>query len=133
MLDEGTSQELIQGTSRIVAAYIGNHAVDRGDIPTLIDEIHTKLLNLHATNDTDAISRVPAVPISESVTEEHIVCLEDGLKFKMLKKHLATKYNLSPEEYRKKWNLPPEYPMVAPNYAARRQELARASGLGRNK
>ncbi len=76
---------------------------------------------------------MPAVPVEDSITPDHIICLEDGKAFKMLKKHLKTKYDLSPEEYRAKWGLPMDYPMVAPNYAVKRQELAKASGLGRNR
>lgn len=119
-------------TSKIVAAYVTNNPVQASDLPSLIHSVHMTLLQTASGADEQPPEELkPAVPIRKSVTPDHIVCLEDGLKFKALKRHLRTKYDLSPEEYRARWGLPATYPMVAPNYAAQRSELAKKMGLGK--
>lgn len=128
--DKGT--DLVEITAKIVACHVSNNKVETDEIPGLIDTIFDKLSDLSNRQSSERQSLHPAVPVSESVTEDHIICLEDGRRFKMLKKHLKTCYDMTPEEYRAKWNLPPDYPMVAPSYAAKRQRLARESGLGKN-
>lgn len=123
------NQALLAMTTDIVASFVTNNAVAAGDLAALILTVHTTLRGLEQGNDALA-SPKPAVPISQSVTDEHIVCLEDGKTFKTLKRHLRARYNMTPDEYREKWNLPPDYPMVAPTYARRRSELAKDMGLG---
>ncbi|MBR9863496.1 MAG: MucR family transcriptional regulator [Rhodobacteraceae bacterium] len=120
-------------TTRIVSAYLQGNKVDLDQIATVMDVVHQKVTQIYRNSHGHANDTTPAVPVEDSVTPDHIICLEDGKAFKMLKKHLKSKYDLSPEEYRAKWGLPTDYPMVAPNYAAKRQELAKASGLGRNR
>ena len=120
-------------TSTIVAAYLANHTVATKDLPGLIEETHETLLRLEQKTISSKTLQQPAVPISKSVTPGHIVCLEDGLKFKSLKRHLRTKYDMSPEQYRTKWGLPPDYPMVAKSYATTRSRLAKQIGLGQKK
>jgi predicted transcriptional regulator len=118
--------------TEIVAAHLSNNTVAVGDIPRLIHEVYGALSGLgqDAAPRLPAPPQEPAVPIKKSVMAEYIVCLEDGKKLKMLKRHLRTAYGLSPEQYREKWNLPADYPMVAPNYAKKRSSLARQIGLG---
>src|SRR5262245_21268366 len=120
----------IELTANIVSAYVSNNPVAAGDIPTLISQVHSALLQVSAGR-SDAASEPlrPAVPVKKSITPDHVVCLEDGKKFKSLRRHLRRQYNITPEQYRKKWGLPPDYPMVAPNYAAARSQLA-ADGAG---
>jgi len=121
--------ELLSYTSEIVAAYVANNAVAREDLPTLMREVYASLAELSGVpGNMDRPE--PAVSIKKSVTPDHIVCLEDGKKLKMLKRHLKTAYNMTPEEYRERWGLPADYPMVAPNYAKRRSSLAKKIGLG---
>ncbi len=130
--DETFSQPLekIQMTTDIVASYVSNNPISLEDISALISSTHCAILAL--TNNTEpAMNQKPAVSISRSVTDDYIVCLEDGAKLKMLKRYIRTRYNLSPEEYRKKWKLPIDYPMVAPGYGRRRSELAKEFGLGK--
>ena len=120
-------------TAAIIAAYVGNHTVAVGDMPAVIAAVRGALASL---GQPSAVSQpaekpTPAVPIRKSVTPDYIVCLEDGKKLKMLKRHLRSTYNLSPDEYRARWGLPADYPMVAPNYAATRSDLAKSIGLGR--
>jgi predicted transcriptional regulator len=123
--------ELIEMTADIVAAYVGANSVSAADLPSLIQSVHRALTGVVAGSDVaEAAPREPAVPVKKSITPEHLVCLEDGRKFKSLKRHLRTKYNMSPEDYRAKWGLPKDYPMVAPNYAKARSELAKQMGLG---
>ncbi len=122
-------QELLEHTTKIVAAHIANNAMPAVDLPRLIATVHETLAKL-GTEDAAAKPK-PAVSIKQSVKPEYIVCLDDGKKLKMLKRHLKTAYNMSPDEYRKKWGLPSDYPMVAPKYAAVRSELAKKIGLGR--
>ncbi|MGF1462099.1 MAG: MucR family transcriptional regulator [Maricaulaceae bacterium] len=123
--------ELIEMASDIVAAYVGNNAVTSQDLPDLIRSVYGALATVSEGGDTVAEQPPePAVPVKKSVTPDYIICLEDGKKFKSLKRHLRTKYDLTPEEYRERWNLPRDYPMVAPNYAKARSELAKKMGLG---
>ena len=123
--------ELLALTAEIVGAYLGNNAIDAGNVPDVIGAVFAKLTELAIGEEAAPVELTPAVPIRKSVADDYIICLEDGKKLKMLKRHLMTAYNMTPEEYRAKWGLKPEYPMVAPAYAAKRQELAKKIGLGR--
>ena len=125
------SETLITLTSDIVAAHVSNNSVSVGDLPTLISNVYTALAGLGQTAPVAETPPEPAVSIRASVKPDHIVCLEDGKKLKMLKRHLMTHYNMTPEQYRARWNLPADYPMVAPDYAEKRRELAKKIGLGR--
>jgi predicted transcriptional regulator len=126
------SDELLKLASEIVAAYVSNNPVPVGDLPGMIKSVHATLGGLAATAQNEpAIAQKPAVAVKRSIMPEYIVCLEDGKKLKMLKRYLRSRYGLSPEEYRSKWGLPADYPMVAPNYAAQRSEFAKKIGLGR--
>ncbi len=119
-------------SAEIVAAYVAQNAVAPSAVPGLIGQVHATLSTLgQAPQEAEPERRKPAVPISRSVHDDYIICLEDGAKLKMLKRYLRSRFNLSPEEYRRKWGLPPEYPMVAPVYAARRSDFAKKIGLGR--
>src|ERR1700741_1034132 len=121
-------------TAEIVSAYVSNNTVASGDIPALINQVHSALLRVgtgQAEPSSEALK--PAVPIKRSISPDHIVCLEDGKKFKSLKRHLRTQYAMTPEQYREKWGLPPDYPMVAPNYAAAPSHLAKQMGLGQQR
>jgi predicted transcriptional regulator len=123
--------EIIEMTADIVSAYVGNNSVTAADLPTLIQSVHRALSGVASGAEvTEQAPKEPAVPIKRSITPEYLICLEDGRKFKSLKRHLRTKYNMSPEEYRTKWNLAKDYPMVAPNYAKARSDLAKQMGLG---
>ncbi|MFD1036613.1 MucR family transcriptional regulator [Sphingomonas hankookensis] len=126
----GRDDTLIALTADIVAAHVGNNNIDVGEIPTLIRSVHGALATLGAAADEPAARPEPAVAIRASVKPDYIVCLEDGRKLKMLKRHLMTQYNMTPDQYRAKWNLPIDYPMVAPNYAEQRRTLAKQIGLG---
>lgn len=134
MSDENNAKSvgngLLRMTAEVVSAYVGNNMLPPTDIPDLIKAVHNALRGLDTPGDR-AEALKPAVPVRRSVTPDYIVCLEDGKKLKMLKRHLRTTYNMTPEEYRAKWNLPPDYPMVAPNYAAQRSQFAKKIGLGR--
>ena len=123
--------ELLALTGEIVSAHVANNAVARDEVAPLIQSVFDKLNALASDEEPASVELTPAVPIRRSVTDDYIVCLEDGKKLKMLKRHLMTAYNMTPEEYRAKWGLKPDYPMVAPNYAQKRQELAKKIGLGR--
>ena len=125
--------DLLSLTSDIVAAHVSNNTVDVKDLPALIHQIYRTLSSVGpgAAAAIEPGKPVPAVPIKKSITPDYLVCLEDGKKLKMLKRHLKTAYGLSPEAYREKWGLPPDYPMVAPNYARQRSKLAKDIGLGR--
>ena len=125
--------KLISMTAQIVSSYVQSNSINKDELPDLIDTIHEKLQTLSDNPHVSAANLRPAVPIEDSITQDHIICLEDGKPFKMLKKHLMSVYSLTPQEYRQKWNLAPDYPMVAPTYAAKRQELAKKSGLGRKR
>ena len=123
--------EVIEMTADIVSAYVGNNTVSAAELPALIQSVHRALAGVSGGAEVvEAAPRDPAVPIRRSITPDFIICLEDGRKFKSLKRHLRTKYNMSPEEYRAKWGLPKDYPMVAPNYAKARSDLAKQMGLG---
>ena len=123
--------EVIEMTADIVSAYVGNNSVTAADLPALIQSVHRALSGISTGGETAEVApKEPAVPIRRSITPDFLICLEDGRKFKSLKRHLRTKYNMSPEEYRAKWGLPKDYPMVAPNYAKARSELAKQMGLG---
>jgi predicted transcriptional regulator len=124
-------QNLIEMTVEIVAAYVGKNRVEAGDLPNLIHQTYAALASTdQAPVAVPSEPLKPAVPVKRSVTPDYIICLDDGKKFKSLKRHLRTHYDLTPEEYRAKWGLPKDYPMVAPNYAAARSNLAREMGLG---
>ncbi|MBA4086251.1 MAG: transcriptional regulator [Novosphingobium sp.] len=124
-------ETLITLTSDIVAAHVSNNSVSVNDLPVLISNVYSALSSLETPVVTEEPAPEPAVSIRASVKNDHIVCLEDGKKLKMLKRHLATRYNMTPEQYRARWNLPADYPMVAPAYAEKRRELAKKIGLGR--
>ncbi len=135
-IDSGSkvpAAELLELATGIVAAYVGRNQIAQADLPSLIKSVYQSLgsLSAPAPEPAAAIELKPAVPVKKSVTDEYIICLEDGAKLKMLKRYLRSRYNLSPDEYRKKWGLPPDYPMVAPKYAAARSEMAKRIGLGR--
>ena len=129
-----TSGNFIELTADIVSAYVSNNPVPAAEIPALINQVHSALQRVSSGQGEMAAEPLkPAVPVKRSITAEHIVCLEDGKKFKSLKRHLRTQYNMTPEQYREKWGLPPDYPMVAPNYAAARSQLAKQMGLGQQR
>lgn len=130
MPEEIKTDELLELTARVVAAHVSNNSVPVNDLPQLIREIHKTLANVGSAESQAAERPNPAVSIKKSVTPDYIVCLEDGKKLKMLKRHLKTAYDMSPEDYRERWNLPQDYPMVAPNYAKQRSKLAKQIGLG---
>jgi predicted transcriptional regulator len=125
--------DILRLSAEVVAAYVGQNTVSQAAIPDLIRTVHEALATLNNPGEAPRPSEKakPAVPISRSVQHEYIVCLEDGKKLKMLKRYLRSHYDISPEEYRRKWGLPPEYPMVAPAYAARRSDFAKQIGLGK--
>ena len=122
---------LITLTADIVAAHVTNNSVAVADLPSLIQNVHGALSNLGKSETAPETKQEPAVSVRASVKPDYIVCLEDGKKLKMLKRHLMTAYGMTPEDYRAKWGLKSDYPMVAPSYAAKRQELAKKIGLGR--
>ena len=125
-----THAELISHTADIIAGHVSHNAVPTADLPDAINAVYAKLSELGAPK-VEEKALVPAVPIRKSITDDYLICLEDGKQLKMLKRHLSTAYNMTPDEYRAKWGLPHDYPMVAPAYARTRQALARKIGLGR--
>ena len=133
MVDAASAKELPALTTQIVAAYVANNTVAVNDLPALIRQVHAALANVGGAAEVVPERPQPAVPIKRSVLPDYIVCLEDGKKLKMLKRHLKTAFNMTPEEYRERWDLPPDYPMVAPNYAAARSQLAKQMGLGQQR
>ncbi len=134
MSEQTASADLIDLAAEIVSAYVSNNSVPAQDLPTLIAEVHRALSSTHqGMNQPEPEPLKPAVNPKKSVFPDYIVCLEDGKKFKSLKRHLRTHYDLSPEEYREKWGLSADYPMVAPNYAAARSALAKKMGLGQQR
>ena len=134
MEDKRITEGLVELTADIVSAYVSNNAVVSADLPSLINETYDALSKAAAKASQPITEELnPAVPIKKSVMPDYIVCLEDGKKFKSLKRHLRTHYDLTPEEYRDKWSLPHDYPMVAPNYAAARSALAKKMGLGQRR
>lgn len=128
--DSAQSELLITLTSDIVAAHVSNNSVAVSDVSALIQNVHAALANLSQSAPAPEVKPEPAVSIRSSVKPDYIVCLEDGKKLKMLKRHLMTHYQMTPEDYRSKWGLPADYPMVAPNYAEQRRSLAKKIGLG---
>jgi len=125
-------EELLRMTTEVVAAYVSNNPLPAGQISEVISTVYTSLKGLEgAPVEAKAEPLKPAVPVKKSVHPDYLICLEDGKKLKMLKRHLRTTYNMTPEEYRAKWGLPPDYPMVAPNYARQRSDFAKKIGLGR--
>ena len=133
-MEDTTQPELVELTAKIVSAYVSNNSVVASDLPHLISETHAALSR--ASGGAIPVEREeqkPKVPVKKSVMPDYLICLEDGKKFKSLKRHLRTRYDMSPEEYREKWGLPADYPMVAPNYAKQRSELARKMGLGQSR
>lgn len=126
-----TSTDVLRMTSDIVASYVRNNAVAGDELPGIIQTVHDSLTNLKNGTTSAGEAPKPAVSIRKSITPDHIVCLEDGKKLKMLKRYLRTTHGMTPEEYRAKWGLASDYPMVAPNYAAQRSEFAKKIGLGR--
>jgi len=134
MSDSTVNGNYIQLTAEIVSAYVSNNTVPSSDIPALINQVHAALTRVSGSpGETPVEPMKPAISVKKSITPEYIVCLEDGKKFKSLKRHLRTQYNMTPEQYREKWNLPADYPMVAPNYAAARSQLAKQMGLGQQR
>jgi predicted transcriptional regulator len=132
MSDDANPSDLLTHTAQILAAHLRNNTVPVAEVPALMRIVHKTLEEISGGPPADA-SPQPAVPIRRSVTPDFIVCLEDGKKLKMLKRHLRTAYNLSPEDYRIRWGLAPDYPMVAPNYARQRSTLAKKIGLGKRR
>lgn len=126
--DQGN--DLLTLTTEIVAAHVSNNTVAVGDLPQLINQVYSSLANIGSVPATSAERPQPAVPVKKSVNPDYIICLEDGKKLKMLKRHLKTAYNMTPEAYRERWGLSADYPMVAPNYARQRSRLAKEIGLG---
>lgn len=128
---------LLELTAEIVAAYVGNNTIAQDDLPKLIANIYQSLATVPQgsgeARPAESLELKPAVPVRKSITPDYLICLEDGKKFKSLKRHLRTHYDLSPEQYREKWGLPLDYPMVAPNYAEARSSLAKKIGLGQNR
>ena len=131
MADQPESSELLALTSNIVASHVSNNSVAVADLPQLIQQVFASLAGLSQAHAAGVAPRPqPAVPIKKSITPDYVVCLEDGKRLKMLKRHLKTRYNLTPDQYRERWGLGADYPMVAPNYAAQRSTLAKKIGLG---
>jgi len=134
MSDTAANGNYIELTAEIVSAYVSNNTVPASEIPSLINQVYAALARVSGNSgDVAAEPLKPAISVKKSITPEHIVCLEDGKKFKSLKRHLRTQYNMTPEQYREKWGLGADYPMVAPNYAAARSQLAKQMGLGQQR
>jgi predicted transcriptional regulator len=133
-MDQANKTDLVSLTAGIISAYVSNNSVGASELAGIIADVHEALSRVsQRVGGSEREELKPAVALKKSVTPDYIVCLEDGKKFKSLKRHLRTHYNLSPEEYREKWGLPHDYPMVAPNYAAARSSLAKQMGLGTRK
>ena len=134
MAENSGETSYIQLTANIVSAYVSNNTVATADIPALISQVYAALFRISSGQVAAPMEPLkPAVPVKRSITPEYIVCLEDGKKFKSLKRHLRTQYDMTPEQYREKWGLAPDYPMVAPNYAEARSRLAKQMGLGQQR
>lgn len=127
---ENQAEALVSLTADIVSAHVSNNSVAVSDLPTLIENVHNALAGLGKVEEAPPVKQEPAVSIRSSIKPDFVVCLEDGLKMKMLKRHLMTDHGLTPDQYRQKWGLGPDYPMVAPNYAEQRRTLAKKIGLG---
>ncbi|MBX9711941.1 MAG: MucR family transcriptional regulator [Xanthobacteraceae bacterium] len=134
-MSEPSAKGFVDLTAKIVSAYVSNNATTASDVPALIAQVHAALLKVANGGDAAAVIEParPAVAVKKSMTPDYLVCLEDGKRFKSLKRHLRSRYNMSPEQYREKWGLPDDYPMVAPNYAVARSQLARKMGLGQQR
>lgn len=131
MTDTNESLDIMAMVSDIVAAYVSNHSMETSELPGFIQLVQRSLCSLNSNHSFVLASRSePAVPIEDSIQPDYIVCLEDGKRMKMLKRHLKTSYNMTPDQYRERWALPANYPMVAPNYAIKRQGIAKSIGLG---
>ena len=130
MTEPKVQSELLALTTNIIASHVSNNPVSGDNLTKMIREVYETLSKIETPSDAKTERSAPMVPVKKSVTPDYIVCLEDGKKLKMLKRHLRTAYDLTPEQYRERWGLPADYPMVAPNYAKRRSELARKIGLG---
>ena len=130
MTDNANAGDILALTTEIVAAHVSNNTVSVADLPTLISQVFQSLSTIGTGTVPVAERPQPAVSVKKSITPDYIVCLEDGKKLKMLKRHLKTAYDMTPEEYRERWALPADYPMVAPNYAKQRSRLAKEIGLG---
>ena len=130
MADQANPKDILPLVTDILAAHLSNNTVAMAELPTLIRNVYDALATAGGVAEPVAERPNPAVPIKKSVTPDHIICLEDGKKLKMLKRHLRTAYDMSPEQYRQRWDLPADYPMVAPNYARQRSRLAKEIGLG---
>lgn len=128
--NNNSSNELLVLTTEIVSAHVANNTVSLADLPQLIQQVYGTLAGIGGAPASIGARPQPAIAVKKSVTPDFIICLEDGRKLKMLKRHLKTAYNMTPEEYRERWQLPPDYPMVAPNYAKQRSSLAKKIGLG---
>jgi len=134
MSDAADSANYVELAADIVSAYVSNNSVPTGELPSLINEIHAALLRVSGEGaEAPAEAAKPAVSVKKSITPDYIICLEDGKKFKSLKRHLRTQYDMTPEQYREKWGLAADYPMVAPNYAKARSDLAKQMGLGQQR
>ena len=133
-MTDAAGKSFIDLTASIVSAYLRNNPTPASEIPNLISQVHAALVRVSTGRaDTPLEPAKPAVSIKKSMTPEYLVCLEDGKRFKSLKRHLRTQYKMTPEQYREKWGLAPDYPMVAPNYAAARSQLAKQMGLGQQR
>lgn len=129
--DESISKaEILQLASEVVSAYVSNNAISSAELPSMIREVHQVLTDLGSHTNSNVNNQEPAIAIKKSITPDYLICLEDGKKLKMLKRYLRSRYEMTPEEYRAKWSLPADYPMVAPNYAEQRSKLAKKIGLG---
>jgi predicted transcriptional regulator len=134
MTEDASGSTFIELTASIVSAYVSNNSVPSAELPALIGQVHSALTKVSSgRGEASSEPPKPAISIKKSITPDYIVCLEDGKKFKSLKRHLRTQYSMTPEQYRDKWGLPPDYPMVAPNYAAARSNLAKQMGLGQQR
>jgi len=131
-MGKDNEDDILKLVTEIVSAYVSKNPVAAHELPNIIKNVHATLGGIGNAEER-ALPRAPAVPVKKSIQPDFIVCLEDGKKFKSLKRHLRTQYTMTPEQYREKWSLPPDYPMVAPNYAAARSELAKQMGLGQQR
>jgi len=134
-MSDAAGKSFIDLTTTIVSAYVGNNPTPAAELPALINQVHNALMRVSGGGSVAAASEPakPAVSVKKSITAEYLVCLEDGKRFKSLKRHLRTQYSMTPEQYREKWGLPSDYPMVAPNYAVARSQLAKKMGLGQQR
>ena len=131
-MGDNNNRYILKLSTKIIASYLSNNKCEPEKIVSMIDEIYTGLKSIDALGTDQLLAKVPAVPIEDSIKADEIICLEDGKAFKMLKRHLASNYEMTPEQYRLKWNLPANYPMVAPSYSEKRRQLAKKAGFGTN-